>query len=72
MNLDLRWLFSPGQVDPWAQEMAAERLTAHMLWVQNHCTHEGPQSPYISTIDYDRLINNGRDTSALTRGMNND
>ena len=69
--IDLNWLFQPGQVDPWAQEMAAERLRDHRLWVENHCTHEGPQSPYISTIDYDRLINNGRDTSALTRGMTN-
>ena len=52
-----------------AREMAANRLRDHRLWVENNCTHEGPQSPYISTIEYDRLINNGRDTSALTRGM---
>ena len=52
-----------------AREMAENRLRDHQQWVENGCTHEGPQSPYISTIEYDRLINNGHDTSALTRGM---
>ena len=70
MNI-LRWHFVDQGYEA-AREMAASRLRDHQLWVENNCTHEGPQSPYISTIDYDRLINNGRDTSALTRGMNND
>ena len=52
-----------------AREMATNRLRDHQQWVENGCTHDGPQSPYISTIDYDRLLNNGRDTSALTKGL---
>ena len=52
-----------------AREMATNRLRDHRQWVENGCTHDGPQSPYISTIDYDRLLNNGRDKSALTKGL---